>query len=251
MELIPRDWNLPIVLRSRLGDEGGRQRAMVAEGHLLLVLHELPKPGESDRTSRLFWRSPDGRWDSSSLGGGVQSLLRHLAEFAKAIDTLEERTAQAQQARDYFAILQQVTPLQRTSRNLASALQDAREGIPADRDLIVARDRANSLERGCELLHADASHGLDFTIARQGEEMAKASQDLALAGHRLNLLAAVFLPISAVASVFGMNLVSGLEGIAVPWLFWLALLLGLVIGLVIKGTLARPVRIQQPDSRRG
>jgi len=43
MDLIPRDWKLPDTLRSRFGDEGGRQRALFAEGHLLLVLHEVPK----------------------------------------------------------------------------------------------------------------------------------------------------------------------------------------------------------------
>ena len=242
MDLIPRDWKLPDLLRSRLGDEGGRQRAMFADGHLLLVLHEVPKPNDPDRKTRLLWRAPDGRWDSSSLGGGIQSLIRHLGEYQKIIDVLEERLLHAQQARDYFSILQHVTPIWRSTRNLAGALQDARGLVEQDRELIVARDTAGNLERACELLHADAVHGLDYTVARQGEEMAKASQDMAKAGHRLNLIAALFLPLSAVTSVFGMQLTSGLENVAKPWLFWSVLVVGVLIGLVVQAAIAQPGR---------
>jgi len=240
MDLIPRDWTLPATLRSRLGDEGGRQRAMFAEGHLLLVLHEVPKANDADRKARLLWRAPDGKWDSSSLGGGVQSLVRHLAEFSKTVDALEERLQNAELARDYFSILQNVTPVWRTTRHLANALQEARGLVTGDRELIIARDTAGNLERACELLHADAVHGLDYTVARQGEEMAKASADMARAGHRLNLIAAMFLPLSAVASVFGMQLTSGLEHVASPWLFWIVLAVGVSIGLVMKAMISAP-----------
>lgn len=249
MDLIPRDWKLPDTLRSRLGDEGGRQRAMFAEGHLLLVLHELPKPNDPDRKTRLLWRTPGGTWDSSTLGGGVSGLVKHLAEFAKAIDGLEERLLNAQHARDYFAILQHVTPLWRTTRNLSSTLQEARGLVAGDRELIVARDKAGNLERACELLHADAVHGLDFTVARQGEEMAKASADMARAGHRLNLIAAMFLPVSAVGSVFGMNMVSGLENTASPWVFWIILALGVIIGLVMRALIAQPATPADTNKR--
>ncbi len=52
---LPQDWNLPASIRARLGaNTTGRERAMVAEGHLLLVLHQVPR-----------WRDPDGRWASS------------------------------------------------------------------------------------------------------------------------------------------------------------------------------------------
>lgn len=247
MDLIPRDWKLPDTLRSRLGDEGGRQRAMFAEGHLLLVLHEVPKANDPERKARLLWRAPDGTWDSSTLGGGVAGLVKHLGEFARTIDALEDRLQNAQQARDYFGILQHVTPLWRTTRNLANALQEARALVAGDRELIVARDKAGNLERACELLHADAVHGLDFTIARQGEEMAKASADMARAGHRLNLIAAMFLPLSAVGSVFGMNMISGLENTASPWLFWIVLALGVVIGLVMKAMIAQPASPTERD----
>ena len=238
MDLIPRDWTIPDTLRSRLGDEGGRQRALFADKHLLLVLHEVPKANDPERKTRLFWRAPEGKWDSSSVGGGVSGLVRHLAEYTKAIDALEDRLQHAHQARDYFSILQHITPLWRSTRNMAGALQEARGLVSSDRELIVARDAAGNLERACELLHADAVHGLDYTIARQGEEMAKASADMARAGHRLNMIAAVFLPLSAVTSVFGMQLTNGLEHVASPWLFWIIFAVGVTIGLVLKAMIA-------------
>lgn len=250
MDLIPRDWTIPDLLRSRLGDEGGRQRAMFADGHLLLVLHEVPKPNDPDRKSRLLWRAPDGKWDSSSLGGGVQSLIRHLAEYQKIIDTLEERLLHAQHAHDYFSILQHVTPIWRSTRNMANALQEARGLVTKDHELIVARDSAGNQERACELLHADAVHGLDYTVARQGEEMAKASQDMAKAGHRLNLIAALFLPLSAVTSVFGMQLTSGLEHVASPWMFWGVLVVGVLIGLVVQAAIAQPAKSAKEIDKR-
>ncbi|HEX3134960.1 MAG TPA: hypothetical protein VHX44_15445 [Planctomycetota bacterium] len=240
MDLIPRDWTIPDLLRSRLGDEGGRQRAMFADGHLLLVLHEVPKANDPDRKTRLLWRTPEGKWDSSTMGGGVQGLVRHLADYSKTVDGLEERLLKAEHARDYFSILQLVTPLWRSTRNMASALQEARGLVAKDRELIIARDTAGNIERACELLHADAVHGLDYTVARQGEEMAKASADMARAGHRLNLIAAMFLPLSAVTSVFGMQLTNGLEHVASPYLFWIILALGVIIGLVMKAMIAAP-----------
>jgi CorA-like Mg2+ transporter protein len=241
MNLIPRDWQLPDTLRSRIGDEVGRQRAMHQDGHLLLLLHEPPKINDAERKGRLFYRSPADKWDSSSLGGGEQALIRHLKEFQAIIDKLEDDIAKADEAKDYFAILKQLTPLQRTVRNMTKTLQDARELLPKERELIIARDRANTLERACELLYADATNGLNFTIAHQGEAMAKASDQLARAGHRLNLLAALFLPISAISAIFGMNLVTGLEEIKTPLLFWGVLTTGVVIGFVIQASINKPL----------
>ncbi len=240
MDLIPRDWTLPEKIRHRLGDEVGRQRAMFHDGHLLLVLHEPPQTDDPERKGRLFWRNPQDVWDSSALGAGEQALLRHIKDFSTRIDKLEELIPQADDARDYFTILKQLTPLQRTVRNLSKALQEARELVPSERELIIVRDRAAALERACELLYADATNGLNFTIARQGEEMAHASEQLARAGHKLNLMAALFLPLSAIASIFGMNLRSGLEEISTPLLFWGMLIFGIIIGLVVKSMINKP-----------
>ena len=51
--ILPATWEVPAEFRSRLGEKAGRQRAMMAEGHLLLVLHAPPKKDEPDRKGRL------------------------------------------------------------------------------------------------------------------------------------------------------------------------------------------------------
>jgi len=237
--LIPTDWQLPESITTRLGDQAGRQRAMHHDGNLLLVLHEVPVPGQLQRQARLFWRRPAGAWDSDQGGGGGQALHRHLDHFAKAIEALEHRVESAASAHDYFAALQALNPLWRTVRHLHLAVQAAREAVPGDHDLIVLRDRAGDLERAVELLHHDADNGLDFTIASQGEELARNSDTMARASHRLNLLAALCLPLTALASVFGMELRSGLENVASPWPFIAVLATGLLIGFLLKGSLAR------------
>ena len=42
--VVPPVWEIPQVIRARLGDQVGRQRAMFHEGHLLLVLHAPAAP---------------------------------------------------------------------------------------------------------------------------------------------------------------------------------------------------------------
>ena len=64
--LIPADWELPDVLRYRLGHGPGRQRALECDDHLLLILHQVPKPSDRQRVGQLFWREPDGTWHSST-----------------------------------------------------------------------------------------------------------------------------------------------------------------------------------------
>ena len=76
----------------------------------------------------------------------------------------------------------------------------------------------------------DARNGLDYTIARQAEEQARNSEQLVASGYRLNLIVAIFLPLTALGSAFGMNLNSGLEAIRTPLLFWGVLVFGLVLG---------------------
>ena len=243
---VPLDWQLPTTITSRLGDTAGRQRAMSSEGHLLLILHELPTPGVSERTGRLFWRDPKGNWQSNSHGAGVQALAAHLQEYAGRVDGLEKEMESADSAEDYYSLLRAVAPLHRSARNLHATLQQARESIE-DTDLINARDQSGEIERTLELLHNDASHGLDFTIARQAEHQSESTHQMSVAGYRLNLLAAAFFPIATIGAIFGMNLKHGLEGETNVALFWLLLVVGLMSGLVLAGLIARkPVR---PKSR--
>jgi len=223
--ILPK-WNVPELFRQRLGDVAGRQRAMVSEGHLLLILHELPTEDSAKRNLRLFWRAPDGTWQSNCLGAGITALQTHLTEYDTAVDQLEKLEHLASGPEDYFRLRRAITPLRRASHNLHEALQAGREAVPDDRDLISCRNQADTIERAADLLQEDAEHGLQYAIARQVEHQA-------LATNRLNVLAALFLPMATVAAVFGMNLPQGFEHDFAPWPFLIVLLSGMAMGLLV------------------
>ena len=254
--ILPGTWKVPELFHARLGEQAGRQRMMSAEGHLLMILHKIPQPGNPDREPILFWRDVAGLWKSTGTGAGVAELRGLLEDFTKHVDKLEDRIQQSPNSKNYFEILQTTGPLLRTVRNMHTTLQQAREAIPADRNILVARDQAGELERAVELLHADAKNGLEYMVARQTEEQAENSEQLLKAGHKLNMLIAIFLPLTALGSAFGMNFRHGLEGITSPVLFWGTLFLGLVLGFFVKALLDTPnsgrtrSRIQTGTQRR-
>ena len=237
--LLPVTWDLPQRFRDRLGEDVGRQRAMLHDGHLLLVLHAPPQVLD-DREGRFFWRSPDGTWRASVAGSGVGALDAHLAEYDDLLDAAEEAELAASTAEDYFELLQQLPPLQRAARNLHTVLQRAREAVDADRRIIGWRDEAYAVERRAELLLGEARYGLDFVSARHAEEQAHEAQEMARAGHRLNVLAALFLPAATIASFLGMNVPHGLEQEPAPWTFLAMVLLGVVCGVGLKVMTDRP-----------
>jgi hypothetical protein len=242
---LPADWDLPAEFTARLGDTAGRQRAMTADGHLLLILHEPPQPGVFERNGRIFWRDPDGAWRSRPLGDGPQALKRHVAEFADQVEELESEWQSAATAADFYALLRVIAPLHRTTRNLYATLQEARTMVPEDRDLINLRDRVGEIERTLELLHGDVRNGLDFNIAYQAEQQAKRTHGMEVASYRLNLLVAAFFPIATLGAIFGMHLEKGLDGWNTPATFWAILAFGLAVGLILARVIARkPAPIQ-------
>ncbi|NQT13545.1 MAG: hypothetical protein HQ582_12400 [Planctomycetes bacterium] len=250
---LPEAWDVPRVFRSRVRESVGRQRAMFADGHLLLVLHEPPKANEPYRRARFFWRSPDGVWQSNNLGPNISALKRHLGEFGDAVQRLDDAEDDAELADDYFRLLREISPLRRTARHLHDTLQEARQMVSDDPDLIVCRDQAYHIQRLADLVRDDTQSGLDCAIARRAEDQAKSSERMALASHRLNVLAAVFFPIVTISSILGMNLSQGLEErMLSEWLFWAVLLAGIGCGLVLYAIImARPVRRagDDPDRR--
>lgn len=256
--VLPAAWKVPEVFRARLGEAAGKQRAMESAGHVLLVLHEPPVAGETERRGRFFWREPDGGWKSSSLGAGVQALKKHVAEYAERVETLEDQLLQAQASEDYFRVLQSIAPLCRAGRNMHAALQQAREMAPADRELIALRDQAGEIERAAELLQNDAKHGLDFLIARKTEEQAERGYQMAVSAHRLNLLAAIFFPLATLSAIFGMNLEHGMPQHS-HGVFWAVLAIGLVSGVFLTMLIAarpaagkkeKPAKPRKPNPRK-
>lgn len=240
--LLPAGCGVPEKFRQRLGDEAGRQRLMKHEGHLLLVLHAPPKPGELFRRGRLFWRSDNGLWKPQSLTHSEHAVDELLGEYEGAAAELEEVEDRADSAHEYFEALTALGPLVRSAHNLSAVVQEARSAAKEDRKLILARDRAYALTRRLELLQQDTKNTLDFLIARQAEDQAVSAQHQAKASHRLNVLAAMFFPLATIAAVFGMELGHGLEGFdaanaPLPLLAILAI--GLVLGVALAAFIAR------------
>jgi hypothetical protein len=173
-------------------------------------------------------------------------LRRHVAEFAEAVDELEKRWLSAATAEDYYLLLLAVVPLHRTLHHLHGVLQQAREALPEERELINLRDQAGDVDRAAELLHGDARNGLDFTVAHQSEQQAQRSYDMAVASHRLNLLVATFFPIATLSAIFSMHLSHGLDVSERPYFFWGLLGFGLLCGLVLSQLVSRPPSQPRP-----
>ncbi len=239
-QLVPAEWDVPDAFRKRMGDRVGRQRAMFAEGHLLLVLHAPPVGEEPERVGRLFWRRPDGVWKADYSPSGIKALDEHLDEFRHIIETLDEREHAATTASEYFEILSTLTPLYRTVRNLHLALQQARSDLNEARDVINFRDEAYELERQADLLLQDSRNTLEFSIAKQTEAQARAGHHMAVAAHRLNMLVAFFFPIATLSAFFGTNMKHGLEELAAPLPFLVLLLVSLLCGVILKSGVTRP-----------
>jgi hypothetical protein len=210
--LLPATWAVPDVFRRRLGEEPGRQRAMHADGHVLLVLHAPPSPDTPNREGRFFWCDSNGSWTPSGSAPSQPGLGQLLAAYEKTLEKLRQAEDDAVSARQYFELLNRLNPLARSARNLHDALQNAREAAPNDRQLLLWRDRAYAIQRSAELLQTDAKNALDFAVAERAEQEAESSRRALTAAHRLNTLVACFFPVATLAAVFGVNLRHGLEG---------------------------------------
>ncbi|MEW4453259.1 hypothetical protein AB1L30_11325 [Bremerella sp. JC817] len=239
--ILPMSWEVPEILRQRLGDGPGRQRVMEANGHLLLVVHRPPKLGDRIRSGRYFWRSPEGKWISSDLGQGPSAMLKHLDEYTVAIERLEKAENDAQSSEDYFRVISELAPLLRATRNLHATLQKARELSGNDRLMINYRDRSYELERSAELLYNESKNELDFLIAQRSEQQAASSHRMSVSAHRLNILVALFFPIATLATVFGSSLRHGFETANAPYPFLTMLVVGFLLGLFLNWFINVPI----------
>ncbi len=208
---------------------------MFHEGHLLLVLHELPAADEVTRDAGFFWRRPDGTWASTTRHANHMAVDAHLGEYEATLNALDEAEERSLTANEYFELMQHLNPLVRATRNLHATLQQAREMVPEDRRIINYRDRSYAIERRAELLAGDARNALDYAIARKSEEHAENSKRMSIASHRLNVMAAFFFPIATLCAIFGVNLRHGLEPDRVDhyWPFVAVLGVGLLAGVIL------------------
>lgn len=257
--ILPGTWQVPDSFHDRLGTSVGAQRAMVDQGHLLLVLHAPPAPSDLERDGRYFWRNPAGRWVSKELGSGVAALDKHLDSYEDLISTLDRQEQDASSASDYFEVLKRLSPVSRAAGNLHRVLQDARRLCPDYREIIDVRDRAYMIERSAELLFNGTKNALDVAIASRAEEQAQASERTAGAAHRLNILAALFFPIVTITAILGVDLQTLAAVTTLPpddlatGSFPQLVLLGMILGgaalggvltLLINRPLARETRVR-------
>lgn len=241
---LPVAWEVPAIFRQRLGASAGRQRAMRAEEHLLLVLHAPPQPDDDERQGRYFWRNPEGKWRSSDLGDGIGALKAHLEQYAAVVEKFDQQEDHASSAEDYFALIEGMVPLYRAAQHMHHVLQQAREAVPEDRTLINFRDQAYAIERRAELLYTTAKNGLDYAIARRSEEQARASHRMATSAHRLNILAAFFFPVATLSAVLGVNLRHTFEERYAPYAFLTFVAAGLLCGIVLTLFIMRTPRLK-------
>lgn len=239
--LIPDSWQLPPALRERVGTRPGRQRALFHDGHALLLLHKVPEAHARDRQAVVFWRSPQREWRAAPGRDGFATLRDHVESFHDAVEALDDRIEAARGANDFFEALRTARPLLRATRNLHAVLSQLKDSCAEDGEILALRDRAYETERLADLAVGEAEAGMQFTMALRGEEQARLSERIAKESHRLNLIAALFMPITALGAVLGMNLENGLEALPEPLTFWLFVAGAFGAGLAVQ----RVVRIKQ------
>lgn len=201
---LPDHYQVEPELLEQFSTRPGHQRCVEGRDELLLVVHEVPKPGIPERDALFFWRRHDGRWTQPG-GPGLSELHDLLERYATAIDKHEEVIDEADTAAEIFAILRHSGPLARSTRNLVHALEQALAADHDDREIRALRDRARELERAADLLHNDARVTLEFWRAERAEEHSRSSARLGRIMFRMNLLAGFFLPLMALSGLFGMN----------------------------------------------
>ncbi len=124
--LIPATWQLPDVLRNRLGVTAGRQR-LISEGDAIIIVgHEAPSADEDSRRGVLFWRDERGDWRASNGEPGRVAIASLLDRYNKRIDEYDQLESKATRADDYLVLLEGLAPLVRASRNFSNVMDEAR-----------------------------------------------------------------------------------------------------------------------------
>lgn len=228
---------MPDAIWNRLGPEPGRQRLMDEEGHLLLILHAVPQASDDEvRTAALFWQKPDGTWKSAPGAGGLGALEEHLKAYREKIHGLDHEVEKAEGPKAYFAIMQEVQPVLRSTRHLLEVLQAARQARRDEAALIGFRDEAASLERGADLVTGDAKSGMDFSLAKSAQEQSEATHRSNLEASRLNRLVAFFFPLATLVSFFSMSDPGRVMGSLSNWI---VVGIGVVFGAIVLSLVTR------------
>ena len=233
LSYLPAGFDLESDLRDQLSTRTGNQRCISGQDELLLIVHEVPKPGVPEREPLLFWKTA-GEWMGPDGSKGFTSLSRLLTRYQSAIDKHEATIDSPDSASEVFSVARHAGPLARSMRNMGVALDQALSFDNENKRLLGMRDRAREIERAAELLYHDAKLTLDFTEAERAEEHQAAAERLNKIAFRLNLMAGFFLPLVALGGLMGMNV--DLPEFTKPlfwWIFWSGLLLGILVVFLV------------------
>jgi len=213
-----------------------------------MVLHTVPQRHLPRQSGVYFWRNPAGEWSHSEQGAGFSALSQLINDYENLVVDLEAANDEAASTKQWFDILDSIGPVCRAARNLHETLVQAREATSnmEFRDQLQPLcDQASEIERSAELLQVDVQNSIHYAMVRQSELQSGFSRAQSVAAHRLNILAAIFLPMATLSSIFGMNLASGLEGTP-PAIFWLLTAGGIALGIGI-GVFVMQMRGVKPE----
>ena len=228
---LPEKWIIPESLKQRFGNKGiGKQRAMAADGHLLLILHKLDE--NLEREAVIFWRNPKGEWQDSQRGRGIFKLRSLIDTFINKEEELSRTYDKATKPEDYFDLLEILVPMVRVAKNMATTLQQARE-LAGGPEIIDLRDLTQELSQDLEILYEDSKNALEYQVAKRAEEQARYALRTSKSTDKLNILLAVFLPITALSGIFGMNMRNGFEEMPI-FTFWMMMIISLMLGIGVK-----------------
>jgi len=211
---LPTHYTIEPELREQLGSRPGHQRCVEGDQELLLIVHEVPKPGTPEKVL-VFWRRHNGSW-CQPAGSGLNGLEDLLGRYLDVMDTQQEIVTRAGSAAEVFGVIRHAAPLARSLSELTKALEQALSFDPDDRVIRDCRDRIREIGRSADLLHADARATLDFLRTEQGEKLAASVDRIGRTVNRLSVLVIIFLPLVALGTFLGMSP-------GVPWLVRLAM----------------------------
>lgn len=227
---IPENWDIPQNLRKRIGKTIGRQRTVQADNHTIILIQQAPNANDKTRKGACCWIAPDGQMKFHPANENFDALFNG---YRKKLDQLEADYKTADSAVKYFKILEEITPIHFAAIRMASALQSARELVSNNRQVLLWRDETFEIERESEILQNCAKNALDYYQAKSVEDLSKITYSLSITSHRLNQIATIFVPLMAIAGLFGMNIHNGLEDSTSLLPFIFVCILSLILGFAL------------------
>jgi hypothetical protein len=210
----------------QLSNRPGAQRCVVGRYELLLIVHEVPKHGTTEREAVIFWRREDGFWMDPQGGRGLRRLSEVVERFAAEVRGFEGSLRETASPAETFSVARAAGPLARCAKNLTIAIEQALAQDEDSKELRSLRDRVREVDRGAELLNQEARLTLEFRQSERTGSMPEVGKSGKIA-FQFNVLAAAFLPLLTLAAVFGMNGGPHLGLVA----FWLTFAAGIGLGV--------------------